>query len=86
MTDDQKKKQCIRCLLREMDQDAYIKNIHEYIQNIDEDIKTEEKLYERRLDICKQCDYLHEGMCRACGCFAELRAAVSSNCCSYDKW
>ena len=30
--------------------------------------------------------YLADGMCRACGCFVELRAAIKTNVCSYGKW
>lgn len=83
---ENEKKRCLKCLLREMNQDEYFNNLHEYIQNLDEDIKADTNLYEERLKICKNCDYLTDGMCRACGCFVELRAAISSNSCSYDKW
>jgi hypothetical protein len=80
------KKPCIKCLLREMDKEAYMENLYSYIDRIEEDIKTDKTLYEERLAICKTCNYLSEGMCRACGCFVELRAAIRTNCCSYDKW
>lgn len=79
-------KRCYKCLLREMDQNAYFQNLHDYIEHLDEDIKADKTLYEKRLSVCKNCDYLQEGMCRACGCFVELRAAIASNVCSYDKW
>lgn len=69
-----------------MDQNAYFQNLHDYIENLDEDIKASKEIYEERLKICKQCDYLAEGMCRACGCFVELRAAINTNVCSYSKW
>ena len=29
---------------------------------------------------------LLSGMCRACGCFVELRAAIAANRCPYEKW
>ena len=64
------KKHCLKCLLREMDQD----------------IKADGVLYEERLAVCKQCDMLLQGMCRACGCFVELRAVIAVNSCPYDKW
>lgn len=79
-------KRCYKCLLREMDVDGYFANLHDYIARIEEDIKTPDALYEERLAVCKECDYLQEGMCRACGCFVELRAAITTNRCSYDKW
>jgi hypothetical protein len=81
-----KKRHCLKCLLREMDKDAYMENLYSYIERLDEDIKTDKALYDERLAICKDCNYLSDGMCRACGCFVELRAAISNNCCSYDKW
>ena len=80
------KKHCLKCLLREMDQDAYFQNLHDYIAGLDEDIKADGELYEDRLAVCKQCDMLQEGMCRACGCFVELRAVIAVNSCPYDKW
>jgi hypothetical protein len=83
---DEKKRHCIKCLLREMDKQAYMDNLYDYINRIEEDIKTDKDLYEQRLSICKDCNYLSEGMCRACGCFVELRAAIKTNVCSYDKW
>ena len=69
-----------------MDQEAYMENLYSYIQHLDEDIKAEQALYQERLAVCKECDYLSEGMCRACGCFVELRAAIAHNSCSYGKW
>ena len=77
---------CRRCLTREMDQKAYFENLHTYIENLDEELKVEEPLYEERLSVCKKCDLLADGMCRACGCYVELRAAMKKNGCPYDKW
>ena len=79
-------KHCLKCLLREMDQDAYFQNLHDLIQNMDADVKAEASLYEERLQICKSCDYLREGMCGACGCYVELRAAVAAQSCPYEHW
>ena len=80
------KKRCRKCLLREMDREAYMDNLYDYIRRLDEDIKADQALYGERLSVCKACDYLEAGMCRACGCFVELRAAIRDNRCSYDKW
>ena len=79
-------KHCLKCLLREMDENAFFENLHTYIKNLDEDIKATQEVYEERLKICKECDYLEQGMCKACGCFVELRAAIAGNVCSYSKW
>lgn len=69
-----------------MDKDAYFENLHTYIANLDDEIKVEKPLYEERLSLCKECDLLADGMCRACGCYVELRAAIRKNGCPYDKW
>lgn len=69
-----------------MDESAYFENMFTYIENLDETIKVPPQLYEERLEICKTCEYLVSGLCNACGCFVEMRAAVCSNKCPYDKW
>ena len=80
------KRICRKCLTRDMDKDAYFQTLHTYIANIDDEIKVEKPLYEERLSLCKECDLLADGMCRACGCYVELRAAIRKNGCPYDKW
>lgn len=80
------KRICRKCLTRDMDKDAYFDNLHTYIENLDEELKVEKPLYEERLSLCQECDLLIDGMCRACGCYVELRAAMRKNGCPYDKW
>lgn len=77
---------CKRCLMREMDSQGYFKNLKEYIDNIDEELKADNTLYEERLSICKECDLLLSGMCRSCGCYVELRAAMKKNYCPKHMW
>ncbi len=77
---------CRRCLTSEMDEAEYFENLHAYIENLDADSKAAPEQYEERLSVCKGCDLLVNGMCRACGCFVELRAALLKNACPYDKW
>lgn len=45
-------------------------------------------LYQERLSLCRQCESLLNGMCRICGCFVEMRAAVAKNYCPAinKKW
>lgn len=76
----------MKCLLREMDQANYFRNLYDYIAGLDDDIKADTQLYEKRLALCKECERLTEGLCRACGCFVELRAAIANNVCPYDVW
>lgn len=65
---------CKKCLLAELDKDEYIENLIKYIENFPSDKKADKITYENRLEICKQCDNLTDGMCSLCGCFVELRA------------
>ena len=77
---------CRKCLLREMDKNAYMENLYAYIDRIEEDSKADKAVYEDRLAVCKGCKYLNEGLCGACGCFGELRAVMKNNVCPYEKW
>jgi hypothetical protein len=77
---------CHKCLTAHLDQAAYFQNMHDYIAGLDEDIKSISSIYNERLDICLSCDLLADAMCRGCGCFVEMRAAVKINTCPYDKW
>lgn len=77
---------CKKCLLKDMPYDAYFKSLYDYIDSIDEDLKVDSETYEKRLQICKECDNLLKGMCRICGCFVELRACMKKNSCpNVDK-
>ncbi len=84
--DKETKRHCRKCLTRDMDQNAYFENLHAYIRDLDEALKVEEPLYEERLSLCRKCDLLADGMCRACGCYVELRAVMKKNSCPYEKW
>ena len=75
------RKPCRKCLLRDMDRGEYFKNMYEYIENLDEEVKTPQAEYERRLALCKECERLLDGMCAVCGCYVEMRAAVTGNHC-----
>ena len=77
---------CRRCLLYEMAESAEYRNLYAYIEGLEEEIRAPKDLYEKRLTCCKSCDLLLSGMCRACGCFVELRAAIGTNRCPYEKW
>ena len=78
---------CKRCLTREMEgQEEYFRSLHDYIANLDPDIKADDTLYEQRLAVCKECELLLQGMCRSCGCYVELRAAIAKNRCPGKRW
>ncbi len=87
MEDSQSRRYCRKCLTREMaGQEEYFKNLQEYIANIEPELKAPEAVYEERLAVCKDCDLLLEGMCRVCGCYVELRAAMNKNACPRHRW
>lgn len=78
---------CRKCLTRDMrGREEYFRSLQEYIHNLDLDIRAPEVLYEERLAVCRECDLLLDGMCRSCGCYVELRAAVYKNDCPWRKW
>ena len=79
-------KYCRKCLTGDMDQTEYFRNLHDYIERLDDDIKADTDLYRSRLEQCRQCDRLNDAMCRACGCYVELRAVVLKNNCPYKYW
>ena len=56
------------------------------MDSLEEEEKASGQLYEERLSVCKQCDYLNAGMCKACGCYVEMRAAMKARICPYGKW
>lgn len=87
MEEPRSRRYCRKCLTRDMaGQEEYFKNLHEYIENIEPDMKVSNELYEQRLAVCKDCDLLLEGMCRSCGCYVELRAVMKKNACPWHKW
>lgn len=88
MDNSAKVRYCRKCLLKDMDKNEYYKNVYDFIESLDEDVKAPKQEFERRIGICRECESLFEGMCRVCGCFVEMRAAVKNNYCPSvrDKW
>ena len=77
---------CKGCLIRELDSQKQYQNMFDYIAGLDEEIKTHQQVYEVRLHTCKSCSALINGMCKHCGCFVEMRAAITRNNCPRQKW
>ncbi|MCC8068012.1 MAG: DUF6171 family protein [Clostridiales bacterium] len=67
---------CRKCHLYEETEEEFHAKLETYIANLDEDVRVDQEAYEKRLAICEKCPYIFNGMCRLCGCFVELRAAV----------
>jgi hypothetical protein len=57
---------------------------------IDPALAAEKKLYEKRLDTCKECEALRETiLCSHCGCFVLFRARPVNSYCPHpagDRW
>ncbi len=79
---------CKRCLLKDFAPEEYLDNMRAYLQGLEEEIRTEEELYKKRLAKCELCDKLNEGICRICGCFVEYRAAIKNKKCPdiHPRW
>lgn len=79
---------CRKCLLSDIAEEDFLKNMCIYIEGLDPDIKACPEAYQERLFLCRECDSLISGMCRVCGCFVEYRAAVKKNHCpgTEPKW
>lgn len=80
------KKICKKCLLAELDNEKLLADVRKAVDLLDKAAKASDELYEKRLNICKECDYLNEGTCGACGCYVELRAATKASKCPYKHW
>lgn len=72
---------CKKCLLLEAGEKVTYEQILEHIQTIDNKDKADEATVKSRLEKCKKCEYLINGMCRKCGCYVEIRAVLKEKHC-----
>ena len=79
-------KPCRKCLLSEMDDETAKSLIERGINGISENDRSDEKVYQERLSICRYCDNLLSGTCLSCGCYVEIRAAIRKGRCAEKKW
>jgi hypothetical protein len=87
MNKEQIRRICLKCLPKqENEEENYFSSLRTYIENLDSQSKVSESDYALRLSLCGQCEKLTEGMCRACGCFVELRAVLRKNACPHEHW
>lgn len=82
----QPKRKCRKCLLAELDNEKLLEDVRLAIGRLPGELKVSEEEYDSRLAVCKECHYLNEGTCNACGCYVELRAASKTGKCPYKKW
>ncbi|MCQ2538752.1 MAG: DUF6171 family protein [Lachnospiraceae bacterium] len=76
---------CKKCLVRDLDEGELVATIKDYVERLDESIKTPKEQYEERLKACVSCEKLLSGTCVVCGCYVEMRAAVRRNTCPAPK-
>ncbi|MCL2287017.1 MAG: DUF6171 family protein [Firmicutes bacterium] len=81
-------KPCRKCLLSETDEAEFFKVVQEYVDSIPPEQKTPPAEYRRRLELCKTCSHLTNGLCALCGCYVEVRAAKTEQRCvsPIDIW
>tara|TARA_R110002020_G_scaffold115102_7_gene264751 strand:- start:434 stop:814 length:381 start_codon:yes stop_codon:yes gene_type:complete len=51
-------------------------------------LKTSNKVYNERIDICKGCKFFRKSVsqCKKCGCFMKIKAAIAFTRCPVGKW
>lgn len=72
---------CKKCLLLEAGEEAALKSVKDYLDLLSPDEKVSDSVYNERLKKCRNCDFLISGMCRKCGCYVEIRAALKNKEC-----
>ena len=58
---------CIRCLLRDLDQKAALKQVTAYRERLPVQQRANKELFEERLSICRDCKWLRLGVCQKSG-------------------
>ncbi len=80
---------CRRCLLEDLPSGSVLAaNIRDLIAQLPPECRTPAQEEKERLDTCRSCEHLSEGMCALCGCYVELRAARNKSRCPDlpDRW
>ncbi len=82
------KKPCVRCLLEAAGKTDIADSVKAAISRMPDFRKADDETYRKRLDICRECEYLSDGTCLKCGCYVELRAAARDGYCPdvRKKW
>ncbi len=72
---------CLRCLIEDLGDEELAAVLREGIEMIPQEHQVSREIYERRLDACRKCDHLVNGLCKFCGCFVEMRAMKKRGSC-----
>lgn len=71
-----------------MEKDKYQQQMQDYIHYLNAEDKVSEDDYQERLQACMRCNNLLSGICRVCGCYVEMRAAIKARHCpgAHKAW
>lgn len=72
---------CKRCLLYEAGEKAAYTQVQAYLDTVPTEELASPAMRDSRLELCRRCDQLIAGMCRKCGCYVEVRAALKDSTC-----
>ena len=88
MKNENERSVCRLCLIRDISEERYQKEILSYLDRIHTADRAEEELYEQRLNVCRTCNDLVSATCMRCGCYVELRAALKRADCPHvpSRW
>ncbi len=76
---------CKRCLI-ELDEERYEEMLERSMAAIPSGDRADEALREQRVGVCQGCEFFTAAVCRACGCYVELRSLKKNARCPYKKW
>lgn len=79
------KRICRKCLLQDLAEEEQ-KDLKKYLSVIKKQDRVSDEEYEKRLNVCRECEKLTEATCQACGCYVEYRAVVKQGRCPDKKW
>ncbi len=86
MSDDIKNT-CKQCLLRDMaGNDDVLAQVEKMRTLMGTDEKVSDTVYEKRLDVCRECENLLNATCLKCGCYVEIRALSKASKCPGKRW
>ena len=73
---EESERYCRKCELAKQYGGGLEEYLLRYLAQLTPEEQAEDVTYARRLACCGQCTWYSEYMCRACGCYVQLRAAV----------
>lgn len=83
---EESERYCRKCELAKQYGGGLEEYLLRYLAQLTPEEQAEDVTYARRLACCGKCTWYMEHMCRACGCYVQLRAAVKEQNCPYGKW